>query len=77
MFEFRAFDGIDYSPIIYRTVKLNVQAPGFGGLPELVFDPLEGTVTFEGTAFDHYGCRYSAAPTSRTFTSTSKVQTST
>ena len=57
VFEFRAFDGIDYSPIIYRTVKLNVQAPTISvSSPSSFSTHSEGTVTFEGTAFDYYGC---------------------
>jgi hypothetical protein len=57
VFEFRAFDGIDYSPIIYRTIKLNVQAPTISVTSPSSFSThSEGTVTFEGTAFDYYGC---------------------
>ena len=57
VFELRAFDGIDYSPIIYRTVKLNVQAPTISVTSPSSFSThSEETVTFEGTAFDHYGC---------------------
>jgi len=57
VFEFRAFDGIDYSPIIYRTIKVNVQAPTISVTSPSSFSThSEGTVTFEGTAFDHYGC---------------------
>jgi len=56
-FEFRAFDGIDYSPIIYRTIKLNVQPPTISvASPSSFSTHSEDTVTFEGTAFDHYGC---------------------
>ncbi len=57
VFEIRAFDGIDYSPIIYRTVKLNVQAPTVTvNSPSPSSTHSEGSITFEGTAFDHYGC---------------------
>jgi len=57
VFEFRAFDGIDYSPIIYRTIKVNVQAPTISVTSPSSFSThSEGTVTFEGTAFDYYGC---------------------
>tara|TARA_Y100001960_G_C14770917_1_gene879957 strand:+ start:84 stop:1997 length:1914 start_codon:yes stop_codon:yes gene_type:complete len=57
VFEIRAFDGIDYSPIIYRTVKLNVQAPTVSvNSPSPSSTHSEGSITFEGTAFDHYGC---------------------
>ena len=57
IFEIRAFDGIDYSPIIYRSVKLNVQAPTISVTSPSSFSPhSEGSVTFEGTAFDQYGC---------------------
>jgi len=56
-FEFRSFDGIDYSPIISRTIKLNAAPPVL-----TVTSPSDGstwsdgTVTFEGTAYDQYGC---------------------
>ena len=57
VFEIRAFDGIDYSPIIYRSAKLNVQAPTISVTSPSSFSThSEGSVTFEGTAFDHYGC---------------------
>jgi len=57
VFEIRAFDGIEYSPIVYRTVKLNVQAPTVSvSSPSPFSTHSEGSVTFEGTAFDHYGC---------------------
>ena len=57
VFEFRAFDGIDYSPTIYRTIKLNVQAPTISVTSPSSFSThSEDIVTFEGTAFDHYGC---------------------
>ena len=57
VFEIRAFDGITYSPIIYRTIKLNTQAPTITvHSPSPSSTHSEGSVTFEGTAFDHYGC---------------------
>ena len=57
VFEFRAFDGIDYSPIISKSIKLNTQPPTISVTSPSSFSThSEGTVTFEGTAFDHYGC---------------------
>ena len=57
VFEFRAFDGIDYSPIISKSIKLNTQPPTITVTSPSSFSThSEGTVTFEGTAFDYYGC---------------------
>ena len=57
VFEFRAFDGIDYSPIISKSIKLNTQPPTITvTTPSSFSTHSEGTVTFEGTAFDSYGC---------------------
>ena len=57
IFEFRAFDGIDYSPVVSRSVKLNTQPPTI-----MVSTPAsftyhdEGVVSFSGSAQDPYGC---------------------
>ena len=59
MFEIRSFDGLDYSQIISKTVKLNTQPPVI-----TVSEPADGTmhrndekvITFSGTATDDYGC---------------------
>ena len=56
-FEFRSFDGIDYSPIITRTIKLNAAPPVISvSTPSDGSTWSDGTVTFEGTAYDQYGC---------------------
>jgi hypothetical protein len=56
-FEFRSFDGIDYSPIISRTIKLNAAPPILTvSSPSDGSTWSDGTVTFEGTAYDQYGC---------------------
>ena len=56
-FEFRSFDGIDYSPIIARTIKLNAAPPVISvSTPSDGSTWSDGTVTFEGTAYDQYGC---------------------
>ena len=56
-FEFRSFDGIDYSPIISRTIKLNAAPPLLTvSSPSAGSTWSDGTVTFEGTAYDQYGC---------------------
>ena len=56
-FEFRSFDGIDYSPIITRTIKLNAAPPVISvNTPSDGSTWSDGTVTFEGTAYDQYGC---------------------
>ena len=58
-FEFRAFDGLEYSPIITRTVKVNTQAPTISVTsPSTQSSHSDGTVTFEGTAHDPYGCPF-------------------
>jgi len=56
-FEFRAFDGIDYSPIVYKTFKLNTQPPTiFITSPSSFSSHDGGYVNFVGTAQDPYGC---------------------
>ena len=56
-FEFRAFDGIEYSSVITRTIKLNAQPPtGFVSSPSSFTSHDEGTVHFVGSAQDPYGC---------------------
>jgi len=56
-FEFRSFDGIDYSPIVTRTIKLNAAPPVISvNSPSDGSTWSDGTVTFEGTAYDQYGC---------------------
>jgi len=56
-FEFRAFDGIDYSPVVSRTVKLNTQAPSiFVTTPSSFSSHDEGSVVFDGYSQDPYGC---------------------
>jgi len=57
VFQFRAFDGIDYSPISIISVKLNSQAPTVSvSTPSPLSTHSDGTVTFEGAAYDYYGC---------------------
>lgn len=56
-FEFRAFDGIDYSPIVSRTIKLNTQPPTiFVSSPSSFSSHGDGSVAFDGFAQDPYGC---------------------
>tara|TARA_Y100000994_G_C15695945_1_gene443341 strand:- start:763 stop:3183 length:2421 start_codon:yes stop_codon:yes gene_type:complete len=56
-FEFRAFDGLEYSPILTRTIKVNTEAPTVSVTsPSTQSTHTDGTVTFEGTAHDSYGC---------------------
>jgi len=56
-FEFRAFDGIDYSPVISRTIKLNTQPPNiFVSTPSSFSSHDDGSVIFDGYAQDPYGC---------------------
>ena len=56
-FEFRSFDGIDYSPIVTRNIKLNAAPPVITvNTPSDGSTWSDGTVTFEGTAYDQYGC---------------------
>ena len=56
-FEFRAFDGLEYSPILTRTIKVNTEAPTVSVTsPSTQSTHTDGTVTFEGTAHDPYGC---------------------
>ena len=58
-FEFRAWDGVDYSPVISRTFKLNTMPPlttvsspaDFTAHPENTND---NHITFTGTAYDAY-----------------------
>ena len=57
VFEFRAFDGIAYSPIVTKEFKLNTQAPTI-----VLESPVQGqiydgdTLHFEGSSSDYYGC---------------------
>jgi hypothetical protein len=56
-FEFRAFDGIDYSPIIFKTFKLNTLPPTiFITSPSSFSSHDGGSVQFVGMAQDPYGC---------------------
>ena len=56
-FEFRAFDGIDYSPVVSRTIKLNTQPPTiFVSTPSSFSSHDEGSVVFDGYSQDPYGC---------------------
>ncbi len=54
-FDFRAFDGVDYSPIVTKTIKLNTNPPTIN-----VASPVNGSmhnsgkVVFSGTASDAY-----------------------
>lgn len=58
-FEFRSFDGLEYSPIITRTVKVNTEAPSVSvSSPSSYSTHSDGTVTFEGSAHDPYGCPF-------------------
>ena len=57
VFQFRAFDGIDYSPISTLSIKLNSQAPTVSvSSPSPFSTHSDDTVTFEGAAYDYYGC---------------------
>ncbi len=57
VFQFRAYDGIDYSPISTISIKLNSQAPSVSvSSPSPLSTHSDGTVTFEGAAYDYYGC---------------------
>ena len=56
-FEFRSFDGITHSPIVGITIKLNTQAPTISVTsPSSMSTHSDDSVTFEGTAYDFYGC---------------------
>ena len=56
-FEFRAFDGIDHSPVVSRTIKLNTQPPSiFVTTPSSFSSHDEGSVVFDGYSQDPYGC---------------------
>jgi hypothetical protein len=56
-FEFRAFDGIDYSPVVSRSIKLNTQPPTiFVSTPSSFSSHDDGSVIFDGYAQDPYGC---------------------
>ena len=58
-FEFRAFDGLEYSPIVTRSIKVNTEAPTISVTsPSGQSTHSDGTVTFEGTAHDPYGCPF-------------------
>ena len=64
-FEFRAFDGIDYSTVVSRTVKLNTQPPTvFVSSPSSFSSHDEGSVVFDGYAQDPYGVQMTAIVTS-------------
>ena len=57
IFEFRAFDGIDYSPVVTRSIKLNTQPPSiFVTTPSSFSSHDEGSVAFDGYSQDPYGC---------------------
>ena len=57
VFQFRAFDGIDYSPISIISIKLNSQAPTVSvSSPSPFSTHSDDSVTFEGAAYDYYGC---------------------
>ncbi len=54
-FEFRSYDGVDYSPIITRTIKLNTDPPTvIVNSPTNNSQISEGIVQFSGTASDSY-----------------------
>ncbi|HJM13745.1 MAG TPA: right-handed parallel beta-helix repeat-containing protein [Candidatus Thalassarchaeaceae archaeon] len=56
-FEFRAFDGIEYSSVVSRTIKLNAQPPTiFVTSPSSFSSHDTGSVQFVGSAQDPYGC---------------------
>ena len=56
-FEFRAFDGLEYSQVVSRTIKLNTQPPTIFVTTPSSFSPHDnGEVYFEGYAQDPYGC---------------------
>ena len=56
-FEFRAFDGTDYSPIISKVIKLNTEAPTIlVSSPSSLSTHSDGSIYFEGYATDPYGC---------------------
>ena len=68
-FEFRAFDGIDYSTVVSRTVKLNTQPPTvFVSSPSSFSSHDEGSVVFDGYAQDPYGCPDAVTATSVWYT---------
>ncbi len=54
-FEFRAYDGVDYSPIVTRTIKLNTDPPNvIVNSPTNNSQIIDGLVQFSGTASDSY-----------------------
>ncbi len=56
-FEFKAFDGIDYSPVVSLTIKLNTQPPNiFVTTPSSFSSHDDGSVIFDGYSQDPYGC---------------------
>ena len=56
-FEFRAFDGLEYSQVVSRTIKLNTQPPTIFVTTPSSFSPHDGgEIYFEGYAQDPYGC---------------------
>jgi len=56
-FQIRSFDGLEYSPIVTRSLKLNTEPPTIEVTsPSTGSTHSDGSVTFEGTAHDAYGC---------------------
>ena len=56
-FQFRAFDGIEYSPVINKSFKLNSQPPTVLVTSPAPFSPHDGgKVLFTGNYQDYYGC---------------------
>jgi hypothetical protein len=54
-FQFRSFDGIDYSPVVTRKIKLNIEPPTLTlSTPTNNTVISNGLVTFSGTASDSY-----------------------
>ena len=56
-FEFRSYDGTDYSEIITRTFKINTEAPiVLVSTPASLSSHSDGIIHFEGDSSDPYGC---------------------
>ncbi len=56
-FEFRSFDGTDYSQIVSKTFKLNTEAPTISvTTPTSLSSHSDDKIHFEGNSFDPYGC---------------------
>ncbi len=56
-FEFRSYDGTDYSEIITRTFKINTEAPIISvSTPASLSSHSDGIIHFEGDSSDPYGC---------------------